>query len=205
MFDRFISKSGIRVKFDQTRLNRNAPYTFDNEDPTQLYVTGQCADQLFGTVNFPSSAPVRGPFFPIGASLTQPWHTAHGSAFNDIVEPSIAYSPRPINTLLDLMWWMQINFCWITTLHDDHVGRPAELAKRITSFYSTSDFQTWSANTNTYNVDLDNYRWPARQALAQLIDYPYYLSQKTKVRSITWETPPKWYMMDQDYNNYYLS
>jgi hypothetical protein len=194
IFDTFLKDSGIRIKFDQTRVNRKSAYTYDHEDPSQLYITGGCGDQLFGK---PVSLAAR------NSNPSDPWHTGFSKEILDIIEPSIALSERPINTVRDLRWWIFFNHTWTTAMNDDMVGRPAHVGQRIHAFYTTPEFQRWAIHTPTYYEDQDKYRWPAKQALAKLIDYPYYIQHKTKSLGYTWKYDPNWYMLDRDFNTYY--
>jgi len=194
MFDLFLKDSGIRVKFDQTRTHRQHPYSHDHETPDQLYITGGCGDQLFGkpiSLASKQSAP------------SDPWHTGFSEDFLNIIEPSIAFSERPIETVRDLRWWVFFNHTWTTAMNDDMVSRPPHVARRIHAFYTTPEFQRWAIHTPTYYENQDKYRWPAKQALAQLIDYPYYIQHKTKSLGYTWKYLPNWYMLDREFNTYY--
>lgn len=194
MFDRLIKDSGIRVKFDQTRTVRSLPYSYDQEDLSQLYVTGGCGDQLFGKpVSLQNTS----------SSYTDPWYTGFEQHFLDIIEPSIQFSHRPINTVRDFRWWVFFNHTWTTALYDDLVGKPTHVCERIQSFYATPEFQKWAIHTPTYYENNDKYRWPAKQALSKLIDYPYYIQHKTKSMGITWQFSKDWYMLDKNFKTYY--
>jgi hypothetical protein len=194
LFDTHIKDSGIRIKFDQTRDNRDLPYSYDQEDPTQLYVTGGCGDQLFGK---PVSLQAAG-------NAEQPWHSGFSQHYLDIIEPSLRFSERPINTVRDLRWWVFFNHTWTTAMHDDLVSKPAQVCERIHAFYTTPEFQRWAIHTPSYYEDQDKYRWPAKQALSQLVDYPYYIQHKTKSMGYTWRYLQNWYMLDKNYNTYYI-
>jgi len=194
MFDSVIKNSGIRIKFDQTRGNTNLPYSYDIEDPTQIYVTGQCADQLFGAPKF-----LKIP----GISLTDPWYSGYDQSLLDLIEPSLKFSHRPIETVNDLRWWSLFNYTWTTVLYDDCVSRPNGLATRINSFYATPDFQKWAMHTPTYYDITEEYKGPMKQALSQLIDYPYYIKYKRKGMSYTWRKNKNWYLLDKNFKTYY--
>jgi hypothetical protein len=193
MFDSFVKNAGVRIKFDQTKLEYHLPYSYDHEDTTQLYVTGECGDQLFSP-----------PFFcvPANANRLDPWQQWATQDFLNIVEPSIKFSERPIETVRDLSWWTMFNHTWTTVLYDELVGLPAQVAQRIHPFYGTSEFQRWAIHTPTYYQHIDQYRWAEKQALAQLIDYPYYQQHKRKNLSATWFEHPSWYMLDKNFKVY---
>jgi hypothetical protein len=194
LFDSAIKNSGIRIKFDQTRCNTNLPYSYDVEDSTQIYVTGQCADQLFGAPKF-----LKIP----GINLTDPWYSGYNQNLIDLIEPSLKYSRRPIETVNDLRWWALFNYTWTTVLYDDCIDRPDGLARRISSFYATPDFQKWAMHTPTYYDSVEEYKGPMKQALSQLIDYPYYIKHKRKTMSYTWRKNKNWYLLDKNFKTYY--
>ena len=96
------------------------------------------------------------------------------------------------------------NHTWTTAMNDDLVQKPAHVCERIYAFYTTPEFQRWAIHTPSYYEDQDKYRWPAKQALSQLIDYPYYIQHKTKSMGATWQYAPNWYMLDKNFNTYYV-
>jgi len=200
MFDSIIKNSGIRIKFDQTRCNTDLPFSYDSEDPSQIYVSGQCADQMFG-------APA---FLKIPEAVdTNAWHSMYDQNFLDLLEPTLKFSERPIETIYDLRWWAMFNFGWTTVLYDDHIGRPPHQGNRIKSFYATPEFQRWSIHTPTYYetpISYDNpekYKTPMKQALSCLVDYPYYIKNKGKGLSFTWKKNHNWYLLDRNFKTYY--
>lgn len=196
LFDSYIKATGVRIKFDQTRGECGIPYSYDHEDPQQLYVTGCCGDQLFG--------PAKSLHRP-GIQATDPWHHGFSRDILDVIEPSMRFSARPIETVRDLRWWLFFNYTWTTVLYDDCRDRPADVSERIRAFYATQEFQRWSMHTPTYHERTDQYRWPAKKALSQLVDYPYYIENKKKSLSDTWSKNKRWYMLDRDFKNYYIT
>lgn len=194
IFDRYLKNSNIKVKFEQTRLEFSQPYSYDYQDPTQLYINGQCGDQLFGPrVSLPIP----------GVKPTDPWDSGYSRDFMDLIEPSIRLSQRPIETIRDLRWWLFFNHTWTTVLYDDLVDRPVELNQRIHSFYATPEFQKWAITTPTYYENPAQYRWPAKQALGQLIDCQYYIEHKTKGLSNNWRHSDNWYALDTEFQTLY--
>jgi hypothetical protein len=202
MFDSVIKNSGIRIKFDQTRSNCIQPYTYDNEDSTQLYVSGQCGDQLIGAPGF-----LKIP----GSNDSDSWDSLYDQNILDLIEPTLKFSERPIETIDDFRWWTMFNFGWTSVLYDDCIGRSPQLAKRINAFYATSEFQKWAIHTPTYYDTPISYddpskcKVPLKQALSCLVDSPYYIENKVKLSSVTWRKPPNWYLVDKNFNTYYTN
>jgi len=195
LFDTQIMPMGIRIKFEQTRQECNLPYSYDHEDPDQLYVNGQCGDHMFGRTH--------GLSIP-GVTPTDPWHYGYSRDFLDILEPSLKHSARPIETIRDLRWWILFNHCWTTSVYDDCIQRPAHLCRRIVPFYATPEFQRWAIHTPTFYEKVDQWRWPAKQALSQLMNYPYYIEHKRKVLSPSWVKDHRWFMVDRDFKTHYV-
>jgi hypothetical protein len=194
MFDKIIKHTGVRVKFDQTRLEYTLPFSYDHEDTTQLYVSGQCGDQLFG--------PARA-LTPVQAQSHDRYQQWYTEDFLSIIEPSIKFSERPIKTVRDLAWWTFFNHTWTTVLYEKCVGLPPSAGQRMHAFYATPEFQRWAVHTPDYYENRDQYRWSAKNALRQLIDYPYYIDYKQKGESVTWVDHPGWYMLDKNFITYY--
>ena len=196
MFDRYIKNSNIRIKFDQTSVNPEHSYTYDQEDQTQLYVSGGCGDQLY----------MGGDLFinPERHDITRHWDSGiYSENFLEIVRPTISQSPRPLQSLRDFKWWFLFNFYWISVSYDDQKMRSPGVAQRSMAFYNTEDFQQWSAMTNTYHENIHEYRWPSKHALLSLINCEYYINHKRKVNSNNWNVDSNWYILDQQFNNYY--
>jgi hypothetical protein len=202
LFDALIKDSGIRIKFDQTRRNTNLPFTFDNEDPTQLYITGQCADQLFANPRFLKIK---------DTPQTDPWYSGYDKKLLDLIEPSLKFSSRPIETVYDFRWWSLFNYTWTTVLYDDYVDRPLNMANRINSFYATPEFQRWAMYTPTHyeSPNLQDspheHKTPLKKVLGKLIDYPYYIQNKKKGYSFTWKKNNNWYLLDKSFKTYYMT
>jgi hypothetical protein len=206
LFDSVIKNSGIRIKFDTTRYSTDMPFSYDSEDLTQIYITGQCADQLYGAPAFLKSSE---------SDDNIPWYNwyvrdTYNQNFLELIEPTIKYSERPIETVHDLRWWAMFNYGWTTVLYDDLIGRPAALASRIKSFYATPEFQRWAIHTPTYYenpVTYDDpikYKVPLKRALNYLLDYPPYVINKGKGVSIAWKKHPNWYLLDRNFKTYYI-
>ena len=207
LFDSVIKKTGVRIKLDQTRCDRHLPWSHDHEDPDQLYITGQCGDHMFGPPGpwiQPLSVYTRDRWWE-NRWWEDPWDVLP-RAILDIVEPSLAHCPRPIETVRDMRWWILFNYCWLSPLYNNTIDKPASIATRIRAFYATEEFQRWTMHTPTYYEHRDQYRWPAKNVLTQLIDCKYYTKHKKKVVSMVWTRKflPFWYMTDQNFKHYYI-
>lgn len=194
LYDRYIKPLGVRLKFNQIR-QKGVPFTYDYEDPTQLYVSGDCGDHIFGPRNF---------FSLPDQDDTGPWYAGYSNDLLDLTAPTIEKSPRKIETAADFKWWLEYNFCWTGGYNDTRRCMPKQIAERIHPFYTTPAFQTWTLTNDWWPGKKGQYRQPAKDALARMIDYDYYINNKTKGQSI-WIIPgSKWYMSDIDYNHYYM-
>lgn len=195
IFDRYINPKNIRVRFETNICNTTLDYHWDREDTTQLYVTGEGGDHLFGFGrNFATQVD----------PTTLHWSEQFDPAFIEIVEPTMKFSPRPIENARDIRWWMFFNFCWTTVMYDHCIGKSASLAQRVVPFYRTQEFQTWAVNTKTYYSQRQGYRTPARMALAELLDYEFYIQNKAKGMSMHQLEVKNWLAMDSDYKTHYV-
>jgi hypothetical protein len=198
LFDNVILPWGLKIRFDQTRINMQSGYTGDQG--TEVYVSGSCGDQIFGR---PRSA--FGASFKNKQLLDAPWDQGYPQDFLDIVAPSVSVSPREIVTQKDLLWWIFFNFTWNAVCNDGKKMRPTSIAKRFENFFESWQFQQWAVSTNSYYNQTDEYRLPQNQALAKLINYPAYTDKKTKTLSTTWKSDKSWFMLDTEYKNHYTN
>jgi hypothetical protein len=69
----------------------------------------------------------------------------------EFLTPSIINSPKIINTLQDLRWYIIFNFTWYNVLTNALIGLEKNNASRVHAFFNTEDFQSWAI----YNNDVE--------------------------------------------------
>lgn len=196
MFDRHLRNSGVRIKFDRTRIDQRQPYSHDIEDPSQIYITGQCGDQLFGP-----DIRYLGP----NIKPDTPWFDHNDRTILDIVAPSIKHSARPIENSRDFVWWLFFNFTWTTVTYDNAINRPNDLGPRIIGFFDDPEFQKWALHTDTYYINDHGPKHPAKTAIKSLVDFDFYINNKRKLCSQTWSKQMNWLYLDANYTTHYLT
>lgn len=194
MYDRYIKPLGVRLKLNQVR-GKGIPFTYDNENLDQIYVSGDCGDHIFGPRNF---------FSLPDQDNAGPWYVGYSNDLLDLTAPTIAKSPRKIETAADFKWWLEYNFCWIGGYNDTRRCMPKQIAERIHPFYTTPEFQVWTLTNDWWPGLPSQYRQPAKDALARMVPYDYYVNNKVKGQSRWIQPGRKWYMTDVDYNHYYI-
>lgn len=119
----------------------------------------------------------------------------------EFLTPSIVNSPKPINTLQDLRWYILFNYTWYGVLTNSYVGLPKERIKRIHAFFNTDDFQLWSIYNNdpvSKTGDYTDERWQIREAITDYIGNSYYSKNKKKFTSILSPLQNNWLCLLND-------
>lgn len=165
-----------------------------------LVVTGEHGDQLFG------SAKALDVSWP---RLTSPWRdgferelrdrlaSAHRvDAVLDWLGPQIERAPVPIETLLDLLWWLNFSLKWQSVSlrvpaqldHDPERGRTALGQLALSEhFFRTDGFQRWALEHRSACVrpgDWTSYKWPLKRVIHRFDGDDAYLAAKTKRASL---------------------
>lgn len=189
LFDQTILPLKLPIRFDTTRCNAELAYTGDRGD--ELYIDGNVGDQLFGT-----------PKINLSFDLESPWYDFKYQNFLEVVAPSVALSPRPIQNQRDLLWWLFFNFSYNSVANANKIMRPKSVAERSISFYDSDEFQIWAASTDTY-YDLTGYRKPMMTAIKFLSKHEVYSKTKIKTISDTWHIAREWQATDNEFKNFY--
>jgi hypothetical protein len=119
----------------------------------------------------------------------------------------IKKSPRKIETLQDVRWWVCFCFNWYTTLNNTSVGVGPDVAKRTHAFYNTDDFQLWSMYNKdiiTKTGDYSDDRWQLREMIAEYTGDDFYATKKTNFLSVLSTFGDKWLFLMDDYSNLYV-
>jgi len=131
----------------------------------------------------------------------------------EFLEEFIKKSPRKIETLQDLRWWVCFCFNWYTTLYNTSIGVSLEVINKIHAFYDTDDFQLWSIYNKDPTTKVGDYsddRWQLREAIAEYTGDNFYATTKANFMSVLSATPPTsskppiWLFLLNDYSNVYM-
>jgi hypothetical protein len=197
---------GVEVK-----LKVSSRRDFDDCSSDEIFVTGFFGNQLFGpTDNFSVNSTVK-------TDISFFHHQFNGDPLEDYTKfvdpelhefllPCIKASPKKIETLRDLRWWLIFNFDWYT----------AEFATRVNTnqqnnqyhFFNTDDFQRYVLTTKEpFTKEVGNpltHRWVMRQLIEEWTGDSNYAWTKPKGVSNLGNPDPTWLLLLEDYSVFKL-
>lgn len=217
LFDRFI-KNNFKYTIRPNTLANN---TFIENDC--IYVTGAMSNQLFTPgLSFNKNRDSILEFKDI--ELKDPTQDKHNNAlafmadkyYGDVLTdeclefltPSILNSPKKINTIQELRWYVIFNYTWYSVLTNSLIGLEAQSIQNTHAFFNTEDFQLWSIHNKDPVTKLGDYsdeRWQIREAITEYIGDSYYSKNKKKFTSLLSTTPHNWLYLMNDYTNVYIN
>ena len=149
-----------------------------------IAVTGEIADQMFGSVKFLDYTRLQ-----LQSNWRTEIHKLNGT-FVDQLEPFVAKSPQPITNLASLYWWL--NYATKYQLVQTRMmrnNRTSKLEETMFHFYDSKEFNDWSASTD---IDIKipgcsptTYKMPLREFILSITKDQNYFDNKIKVRSLT--------------------
>lgn len=214
MFDKYI-KNTFRYNI---RTNRSYENNYKDIPDNEIIVSGAPGNDIFykdvGTAGLPSinkydawmrfKNPVQNPVF---VYADQPYEKVLDDDNLQFLEEVIKKSPRKIETLQDLRWWVCFCFNWYTTLNNCAIGVGPETAKKIYSFYDTDDFQLWSMYNKDPTTKVGDYsddRWQLREMIAEYTGDNFYATNKANFLSVLSSYGNQWLFLLNDYSNVYI-
>lgn len=210
VFDRYI-KNTMRYNITTNPLGKDLYKCPDNE----IFVTGNMGNQLFyfdtthskgrdSCLQFKDK--ISDPSSIILKYADSPYEDALTESNCEFLYPAIKNSPRKIETLQDLRWFISFNFTWNSVYYSPHNERETDKNDNIYAFYATDNFQNWSVtNTDkpTKRGDYIDERWQSRELLSELIvdkNYPY---NKKNTLSVLAKYNKDWLFLLDDYSKVY--
>ena len=125
----------------------------------------------------------------------------------EFLQNSIQNSPRKIETLQDLRWWIQFAFNWHTTISNTSIEIGKDRSEKIYPFFGSDEFQLWSIlnkDTPSKIGDYSDERWQLREYIAEYTGDTFYAKYKTNQTSVLSSLNPNWLFLMSDYSNIYL-
>jgi hypothetical protein len=174
-FDKYING---KIAYDVVKDVR------DEISPDRLLVTGELGDQLFGSIRlFLRYQPyqIRKPYrevLDLDPTLVD---------IIEILEPFIAASPVPIETIFDLMWWLNFGLKWQSVSLRILGPDKFHLADNVFQFFRADDFQRWSFSNHDRKLqgcDVRSYKMPAKEYIYDFTHDADYRDNKLKVGSL---------------------
>ena len=186
-------------EFSNRLLNASDFHTYIQDD-SYVCVTGEFADNIFGSLTLKSYMDASGDFDAIHSKFESqglPWllkkikDPSHVSACNDMLHALLEKAPRRMVSNHDCFWWLNFATKWQAVKFRlvSHAPTPELvdiMAKRVVHFFETKEFQLWALYTDEDKVvnDWYSYKLPAKKLIAECnSDYEYF-KYKTKYPSI---------------------
>jgi hypothetical protein len=182
------------------RIVSSSGYHSHISDPTKLCVTGEFADNIFGSLTVKSYMDVSGDFDAIHkpfAGTAKEWllkkisNPAHKDQCAEMMDQIFATSPRPMITNHDCLWWLNFVLKWQAvkfrlSSHAPTADLVDLMAKNVVHFFETKEFQNWAVMTDEVKVERDwySYKLPAKKLIHAINGDDHYLQWKTKYPSI---------------------
>lgn len=206
LFEKF-----IRPNF-QYDIHVNKTYKNNYPIADEIYVTGSMGNNIFyQDLNFwqPDSwmkfkSPCENPIYKYA---DQPYDSVLQDDNLEFLHNSITNSPRKIESLQDLRWWIQFAFNWHTTRANSYIQLPKDKCSNIHGFFASDEFQLWSITNNEPKTKVGDYsdeRWQMREFISSYTGDSYYSKNKKNQTSVLSSFEPNWLFLLNDYSNIYL-
>jgi hypothetical protein len=174
------------------------PSLYPDINYQELIVSGECGDQLFGSV-------VRELENDYSKVLNSHWHMfinlIYGPRLRDkaieMFEPLNAKAPFPIQTIRDFTWWLKFTCKWQHTSLRMAAAAPDFLAAvaNLRNFYQTPLFQQWSLDHGNHvrhktGPTFESYKLALKRYIRAFTGDNDYFHYKTKVPSLPYMPTP---------------
>jgi hypothetical protein len=189
----------IIPEFGDRLLNASNFHNYIQDDHW-VCVTGEFADNIFGSLTLKSYMDATGNFGAIHERFTThglSWLLAklkdQGQANNcrEMILSLLDQAPYTMITNHDCFWWLNFATKWQAVKFRlvSHAPTPELvdlMAHRVVHFFETKEFQVWALYTNEDKVvdDWYSYKLPAKQLIAECNGDLEYFKYKTKYPSI---------------------
>ncbi|MEL6842863.1 MAG: hypothetical protein AAFP02_06570, partial [Bacteroidota bacterium] len=181
-------------------IESNITYTqitsaiYDHIRPTDLNVTGEHGDQLFGSDKLK--------YHVMTGEAWRAWednleyvilhklgHRAPAAAMIEYLRPQIAQSPVPIVSLYDFLWWMNFSLKWqhvSLRLKEGLQPGAFALGDNLWHFFQGADLQRWSLSNPQSKIKTDwkSYKYIAKEYIHDFFPDEDYLLNKEKEQSL---------------------
>eukprot|EP01062_Namystynia_karyoxenos_P038598 TRINITY_DN28030_c0_g1_i1.p1 TRINITY_DN28030_c0_g1~~TRINITY_DN28030_c0_g1_i1.p1 ORF type:complete len:575 (+),score=173.03 TRINITY_DN28030_c0_g1_i1:72-1796(+) len=187
------------------QLDPAQPVSAQMDFSRHIYVTGECGDQLFG------SALMAAAFNPGHAHNAALLERGLGAPWREVVPQSLAkcglerdpaewcewlapqleHSPVPVETVFDLLWWLNFSMKWqhvvLRCLHHREGMQPSDIDS-VHHFYASDHFQQWSMENHHRKLpDLrvwSTYKAPLKEFIFEFNGDADYRDNKLKLGSL---------------------
>jgi len=190
-------KEIILPYFGKNLINSNRFYDIVS-NPKHLCVTGECADNLFGSLTLKSYMDSQLSY----QEIHKPWETGSlvwllnkVNDFRDQREQMlydlVNASPISIETNHDFLWWLNFTMKWQAvkyrmSMHAPTAESAVAMAKNVVNFFDTNEYQQWALYSKEEKVGETwaSYKLPAKLLINSIWPNENYLRYKTKWPSL---------------------
>ena len=167
-------------------------------DPKNVCITGECADNLFGSLTLKSYMDNTGNYNAIhGQWMTEslPWLLKKADNFveerREMLINIAKASPVPIETNHDFLWWLNFAMKWQAVkyrmaMHSPTAAQAEYMAANVINFFDSEQYQQWALYTKEKKVGdrWNTYKLPAKLLINDIWANEKYLKYKTKWPSL---------------------
>lgn len=183
--------------FGTKLLASNQFYDIIN-DRDNLCITGECADNLFGSLTLKGYMDNTGDFDAIHGDWRKeslPWlldkGTTHREEREDMLLKLVDASPVAIETNHDFLWWLNFAMKWQAvkyrmSMHSPTAQQAEYMAGNVINFFDSTQYQQWALYTKEPKVGgkWNSYKLPAKNLINEIWPNEKYLKYKTKWPSL---------------------
>ena len=188
----------VLPNFGTHLLASNQFYDIIN-DKKNVCITGECADNLFGSLTLKGYMDSTGTFeTAIHGNWkleSLPWLLDKGKNLReereDMLNRLVAASPVPIETNHDFLWWLNFAMKWQAVkyrmaMHSPTAQQAEYMAGNVVNFFDSEQYQQWALYTKEQKVGAkwNTYKLPAKQLINDIWANEKYLKYKTKWPSL---------------------
>lgn len=169
-------------------------------DDKHVCLTGEFADNIFGSLTVKSYMDVSGDFDAIHKDFSKTgkrWllnkitNKNHLDECSSLLDTVIDTSPRSLISNHDCFWWLNFVMKWQAVRFRLVSHAPTNILvnamiNNVVHFFDTEDFQHWAVMTQENKVENDwfSYKIPAKKIIYAVNKDEYYFQWKTKYPSI---------------------
>jgi hypothetical protein len=189
----------IIPQFGDRLINASEFHTLIQDD-RYVCVTGEFADNIFGSLTLKSYMDSTGDFNAIHKDFNQtglPWLLAKIKDLDQVencremINVLLDQSPIELRSNHDGFWWLNFATKWQAVKfrlvsHAPTADLVDVMAKRVLHFFETAEFQQWALYTDEEKVQSDwySYKLPAKKLILECNGDMEYFKYKTKYPSI---------------------
>ena len=187
----------VLPNFGEHLLTSNAYYDIIT-DSKNVCVTGECADNLFGSLTLKSYMDNTNNFNAIHGNWeteSLPWLLDKKDTYRDEREQMlydlVNACPNPIETNHDFLWWLNYAMKWQAVkyrmaMHAPTAHQAEYMAANVVNFFDSTAYQEWALYTSEPKVgsQWNTYKLPAKNLINEIWPNERYLTYKTKWPSL---------------------